>query len=158
MHPLLVDRLDELEGNGVYYAPTPLEARLCGPSPVVVVGGGNSAGQAAMFAADEGSAVTLVLRSSDLGKNMSRYLVDRIEAHPRIDVQLNSEVTALSGDGSLSGVQVSSQEHAVDLPCAGLFLLIGADPRPVPRVRRVSERAALEPAEASRRRVGSEQG
>jgi thioredoxin reductase (NADPH) len=125
---LPVDRLDEFEGNGVYYAATQEEARLCIGSPVVVVGGGNSAGQAAMFLADGGSAVTLVIRSSDLGKNMSRYLVDRIEAHPRIDVRLSSQVTGLDGVGSLSSVHVSGPDSELDLPCAALFSLIGADP------------------------------
>jgi thioredoxin reductase (NADPH) len=80
---LPVDRLEQFEGNGVYYAATPLEAGLCAGAPVVVVGGGNSAGQAAMFLAESGSSVALIIRGSDLGKNMSRYLVDRIEAHAR---------------------------------------------------------------------------
>jgi thioredoxin reductase (NADPH) len=125
---LPVDRLDEFEGNGIYYAATQLEARLCAGSPVVVVGGGNSAGQAAMFLADSGSTVTLLIRSSDLGKNMSRYLVHRIEAHPRIDVRVSSHVTGLDGDVSLSAVHVTGPEAEVVLPCSGLFSLIGADP------------------------------
>jgi thioredoxin reductase (NADPH) len=79
---LSVDRLDQFEGNGVYYAAAELEARQCVNSPVVVVGGGNSAGQAALFLADCSSSVALVIRGSDLNKDMSRYLVDRIEAHP----------------------------------------------------------------------------
>src|SRR5580693_2356306 len=71
-----VDRLDDFEGNGVYYAATEMEARLCASSPVVVVGGGNSAGQAALFLAEAGSSVTIVIRGPALGRSMSRYLVD----------------------------------------------------------------------------------
>jgi thioredoxin reductase (NADPH) len=81
-----------------------------------------------MFLADGGSSVTLLIRSSDLGKNMSRYLVDRIGASPRIDVRLSSQVTGLAGEGSLSAVHVAGPEDEVVLPCSGLFSLIGADP------------------------------
>ena len=80
-------RLSDFEGNGVYYAATEMEARMCGPSPVVVVGGGNSAGQAAIFLSQGGCAVTLVIRGADLGKDMSRYLVERIEADPHITLR-----------------------------------------------------------------------
>jgi thioredoxin reductase (NADPH) len=125
---LPVDRLDDFEGNGVFYAATELEARTCVGSPVMVVGGGNSAGQAAMFLADGGSSVSLIVRSADLGKDMSRYLVERVEAHPRIRVRLRSQVTGLVGDGSLSAVHISGPEGEVVLPCAGLFSLIDADP------------------------------
>lgn len=123
-----VDRLEYFEGNGVYYAATELESRLCAGSRVVVVGGGNSAGQAAMFLADTGSSVALLIRGSDLGKNMSRYLVDRVDAHPNINVHLNCQVTRLEGDASLEAVHVTGPEGEVVLACAGLFSLIGADP------------------------------
>ncbi len=125
---LELDRLEEFEGNGVYYAATESEARVCGGSPVLVVGGGNSAGQAAIFLADSGSSVTMVLRSGDLGRNMSRYLVDRIELHPRIDVRLQAQVTALYGERSLSEVRITGPDTSEVIPCSGLFSLIGADP------------------------------
>ena len=125
---LPVERLEQFEGNGVYYAATDIEARLCADSPVVVVGGGNSAGQAAMFLAEGCSSVALVIRSSDLGKNMSRYLVDRIEAHPRIEVRLNSQLSGLQGEPSLSAVQVTGPEGQAVIPCSGMFSLIGAEP------------------------------
>jgi thioredoxin reductase (NADPH) len=125
---LPIDQLDRFEGNGVYYAATEFEARMCVRSPVVVVGGGNSAGQAALFLAEGGCAVTVVIRSSDLGKDMSRYLVDRIEAHNAIDVHLNTRVTALQGDASLSAVQLTGPASERVIPCTGLFSLIGADP------------------------------
>ena len=84
-------RLGDFEGNGVYYAATEMEARMCGTSPVVVVGGGNSAGQAAIFLSQGGCAVTLVIRGADLGKDMSRYLIERIEADPHITLQSQHE-------------------------------------------------------------------
>jgi thioredoxin reductase (NADPH) len=125
---LPMDDLERFEGNGVYYAATEMEARLCAGSPVAVVGGGNSAGQAAVFLADSGSPVTVVIRSDDLGKSMSRYLVERIEGHPRIDVRSSSQVVGVDGDTTLTSLRVRSAEGEVVLPCAGLFSLIGADP------------------------------
>jgi thioredoxin reductase (NADPH) len=125
---LPVDRLEQFEGNGVYYAATPLEAGLCSGAPVVVVGGGNSAGQAAMFLAQSGCSVGLIIRGGDLGKSMSRYLVDRIEAHPSVKVHLNTQVSRLDGARSLCGVQLAGPSGTTELACAGLFSLIGADP------------------------------
>jgi thioredoxin reductase (NADPH) len=125
---LPIDGLEMFEGHGVYYAATEMEARACGTAPVVVVGGGNSAGQAAMFLADNGNHVTVVVRKPELGANMSRYLVDRIEADPRIEVRALSTVTALGGDPSLRTVQVSGPAGDAVLPCVGLFSFIGADP------------------------------
>ena len=123
-----VDGLEDFEGSGVYYAATDLEARACSSSPVVVVGGGNSAGQAAEFLAEAGSPVTLVIRRPDLGASMSRYLVDRIEADKRIDVFTRSEITALDGDVTLASVRISGADGDVVVPCAGLFSFIGAEP------------------------------
>jgi thioredoxin reductase (NADPH) len=120
--------LEEFEGAGVYYAATHLEARQCAGEPVVIVGGGNSAGQAAVFLADLGSSVTVVIRGSSLGASMSRYLVDRISGHPKVEVKTNSEVTALCGHSSLSAVQIRSATSSHVYPCAALFSFIGADP------------------------------
>jgi thioredoxin reductase (NADPH) len=125
---LAADRLEDFEDAGVYYAATHLEARLCGGQPAVVVGGGNSAGQAAMFLADSGSAVTLVIRGSDIGASMSRYLVDRICSQPRITVLTDSQVIALDGDTSLSAVRVSSATATEEIRCAALFSFIGVEP------------------------------
>jgi len=121
-------RLADFEGNGVYYAATEMEARLCAGSPVVVAGGGNSAGQAALFLAASGSHVTIVIRGHDLGASMSRYLVDRIEAEARIDVRTNSKITGLDGDRTLTSVRVTTGDCDVVLPCLALFSFIGADP------------------------------
>ena len=88
---LPVADLDRYEMAGVYYAATELEARMCAAAPIVVVGGGNSAGQAAMFLAEKGSSVCVVVRRP-LQATMSQYLVDRIAAHPRIEVHPGMEV------------------------------------------------------------------
>jgi thioredoxin reductase (NADPH) len=124
-----VERLDEFEDNGVYYAATEMEARICASSPVLVVGGGNSAGQAAMFLAEQAdSPVTVIIRGSDLGANMSRYLVERIEANPRIRVLTNARITAVDGDRSLTSARVTTADGDATLPCVALFSFIGAEP------------------------------
>ena len=127
---LPAQRLEEFEGRGVFYAATELEARQCASAPVVVVGGGNSAGQAALFLAASGSPVTVVIRGSDLGARMSRYLVDRIDEHHGIEVRTDANVVALDGDGDLRTVQLAGSDGggAVAVPCVGLFSFIGADP------------------------------
>jgi thioredoxin reductase (NADPH) len=121
-------RLAEFEGNGVYYAATEMESRMCGAAPVVVVGGGNSAGQAAIFLSQGGSDVTLVIRGADLTKSMSRYLVERIELDPRITVRTCATVTALEGDETLHALRLAAPEGETVVDCAGLFSFIGADP------------------------------
>ena len=121
-------RLASFEGNGVYYAATEMEARLCAGSPVVVAGGGNSAGQAALFLAAAGSPTTIVIRGADLNANMSRYLVDRIEADARIDVCSHTAITSLDGNQTLSSIGVRTAGGDTVLPCAALFSFIGADP------------------------------
>jgi thioredoxin reductase (NADPH) len=119
-----------LEGGGIFYAATEMEARTCAAAPVVVVGGANSAGQAALFLAGRGSAVTLVVRGPDLARGMSRYLVDRVLAHPRISVRLDAEISALHGEASLQAVTVRDRTTAASgtLDCHGLFCFIGAAP------------------------------
>ena len=121
-------RLADFEGNGVYYAATEMEARLCAGSPVVIAGGGNSAGQAALFLAAAGSPVTVVIRGHDLDASMSRYLIDRIEAEARIDVRTESKINGLDGDRTLTSVRVTTEGFDAVLPCATLFSFIGADP------------------------------
>ena len=120
--------LERFESRGVYYAATELEARACAGSPAVVAGGGNSAGQAALFLADAGSAVTIVIRGPDLAASMSRYLVDRIEADPRITLRRNTRIVALAGGDSLTGVRISSSGGEETLAATALFSFIGADP------------------------------
>ena len=126
---LEVDRIREFEAKGVYYAATELEARQCAGSPVVVVGGGNSAGQAAVFLADKGSSVAVVIRRPELSASMSGYLVRRLESHPRIDVLTESHVVGLEGDQVLDSVQIAGPGGPVGRPCSALFSFIGADPQ-----------------------------
>ena len=125
---LPIDRLEEYEGNGVYYSATDIERRLCSSGPVVIVGGGNSAGQAALFLAEAGSHVTLVIRGSDLDKSMSRYLIDRIDEDKSIVVQTESQVTRLGGGETLSSLTLKGPEGETEVPCVALFSFIGADP------------------------------
>jgi thioredoxin reductase (NADPH) len=125
---LEASRLSDFEGNGVFYAATEMEARMCGPSPVVVVGGGNSAGQAAIFLSQGGCAVTLVIRGPDLGKDMSRYLVERVEADPSITLRTRTSIVALDGDETLRALHLDGPDGTIVLQCAGLFSFIGADP------------------------------
>jgi thioredoxin reductase (NADPH) len=120
--------LSDFEGNGVFYAATEMEARMCGTSPVVIVGGGNSAGQAAIFLSQNGCAVTLVIRGADLGKDMSRYLIERIDADPNIALRTRTTVVALEGDETLRTIHLEGPDGTVVLPCAGMFSFIGADP------------------------------
>ncbi|MEV4127270.1 FAD-dependent oxidoreductase [Nocardia sp. NPDC049707] len=124
-------RWPEFEGRGIYYAATGIEARTCSEAPVVVVGGANSAGQAALFLADSGCPVTLVVRSPDLYSDMSAYLARRITATPAITVWLRTEVTDLSGDERLEHVTITDHTagDSYEIRCAGLFCFIGADPQ-----------------------------
>jgi thioredoxin reductase (NADPH) len=121
-------RLADFEGTGVYYAATEMEGLLCAGSPIVVVGGGNSAGQAALFLAASGSPVTIVIRGHDLDASMSRYLVDRIDLDARIEVRTDSTITALEGDQTLTSVRITTEGVDAVLSCAALFSFIGADP------------------------------
>ncbi|GAA4982433.1 hypothetical protein GCM10025734_03700 [Kitasatospora paranensis] len=122
--------VERFEGLGVHYAATLWEARSCRLDPVAVVGGGNSAGQAALFLARESPAVHLLVRSGDLGHSMSRYLIDRIERHPRVHVQLHTEVREVTGEDRVESVVVEdnrTREQQV-LPARALFVFIGARP------------------------------
>jgi thioredoxin reductase (NADPH) len=121
---------DRLQGAGVYYAATELEARACKGQEVVVVGGGNSAGQAAMFLASRTSGVRLVHRGRDLSDSMSQYLVDRLRRAANVKIETDSQVSELSGDEHLRSVKILSgdgNEHVAQI--CGLFIMVGADPR-----------------------------
>jgi thioredoxin reductase (NADPH) len=127
---LPLDRLAEFEGVGIYYAATQMEALACSGGPVVIVGGGNSAGQAALFLATTCSRVHLVIRADTLAKSMSRYLIDQIERSHNIDVIPRTEVAGLVGDRYLEGVELrgSTGKGTSNLPICGLFVFIGAKP------------------------------
>jgi thioredoxin reductase (NADPH) len=127
-----VENLDKFEGRGVWYWASPVEARLCAEQEVVLVGGGNSAGQAAVFLSGHARKVTMIIRGGGLGASMSRYLIERIEATPNIDLLFNTEVVGLEGGqtGSLERVRwrsrLSGEDFTVNI--RNLFLFVGADP------------------------------
>jgi thioredoxin reductase (NADPH) len=127
---LEVAGMDRLEGPSVYYAATEFEARLCGGDPVTVVGGGNSAGQAALFLARSAAAVNLVIRHDDLNRDMSRYLAERITSAPRVRVWRNCEVCELLGDLALDEVVLHdlTTDERKPLSSTALFVLIGSVP------------------------------
>ncbi|NVN52356.1 Thioredoxin reductase [Mycolicibacterium hippocampi] len=127
---LPLPRWHEFEGAGIFYAATQLEVDACGADPVAVVGGANSAGQAALHLAANGSRVDLIVRGSTLRKDMSSYLADRIDEHPAITTRLCSEVTALHGDTYLEAISItdSSRRELAPQSCRGLFCFIGARP------------------------------
>jgi thioredoxin reductase (NADPH) len=95
---LQLENLSKFEGAGVYYGATHLEAQLCGSEDVIVVGGGNSAGQAAVFLVQTTRRVYMLVRSDGLARTMSRYLIRRIEETPNIELHTNTEVVALEGN------------------------------------------------------------
>jgi thioredoxin reductase (NADPH) len=125
-----VPGLDDFEGSCVYYAATEIEARVCRNDPVVVVGGGNSAGQAAVFLAAHAARVRLLIRHDDLGRDMSRYLVHQIERTPGIEVLHHTEVRELLGDDSLEAVVAEDNRTGERrrLDARSLFVFIGAEP------------------------------
>jgi thioredoxin reductase (NADPH) len=127
---LAVENLETYEGRGVWYWASPIEARLCANEEVILVGGGNSAGQAAVFLAAHASKVRIMVRGSGLAATMSRYLIDRIEAAPNIEVLPHTEVVGLAGDGRLERVRWRNRKSGAEEEGAigNLFLFIGADP------------------------------
>ncbi len=127
---LAIPDLDRFEGNGVYYAATDLETRSCRDSDVVVVGGGNSAGQAAIYLSQQGGRVRIAIRRPDLAATMSAYLIDRITADPAITVLTETEVGELQGDTHLEQVTLRHNPSGdlQHLQCAALFCFIGAAP------------------------------
>ncbi|MEP6921484.1 MAG: FAD-dependent oxidoreductase [bacterium] len=102
---LPLENLSQFEGAGVYYGATHIEAQLCGGEEVIVVGGGNAAGQAAIFLAQTARRVYMLIRSSGLQDSMSRYLIRRIDENPKIELRIQTEITDLEGTGHLERVQ-----------------------------------------------------
>jgi thioredoxin reductase (NADPH) len=127
---LPVEDLERFEGAGVYYAATDLEARVCDGAPVLIIGGGNSAGQAAIYLAQSNCAVTIAIRRGDLTQTMSHYLIERIEADPKINLLTGVEVQALAGNEHLEQatlLYIATGEQQT-MHCSGLFCFIGASP------------------------------
>ena len=126
-----VEGCAQFEGNGVYYAATPNEAQMCRASDVAIVGGGNSAGQAAVYLAQNARKVFLLIRGDDLCKTMSAYLAHRILNTPNIEILRCTEVTSMLGDGHLNSVEILNKTTGKKriLQIAALFSFIGAVPR-----------------------------
>jgi thioredoxin reductase (NADPH) len=127
---LPLERWSDFEGAGIYYAATELEARDCGENPVTVVGGANSAGQAALYLAGRGNEVTIAIRGVDIGAGMSAYLVDRLLAHPQVTVRTSTRVTRLGGGTSLASITLTNTatDEKTLQTCRGIFCFIGAEP------------------------------
>jgi thioredoxin reductase (NADPH) len=125
------DGFERFEGAGVYYAATPAEALLCRGCSAIVVGGGNSAGQAAVFLAGHASRVYLLIRGDDLNRNMSSYLVRRIEQTSNIELLSNTTIRRMTGTGHLEGIDVvdSKTGLARTIATPAVFSFIGAVPR-----------------------------
>jgi thioredoxin reductase (NADPH) len=123
--------VDELLGRGVYYGAGRSEATQCGGDDVVVIGAGNSAGQAVMHLANSGARIRLIVRGDSLAKSMSAYLVERVEHHPLIDVRLRTQVTGVeSRDGKLEAVTIADADGDTErVPARALFICIGGQPR-----------------------------
>jgi thioredoxin reductase (NADPH) len=126
-----IEGCEKYEGRGVYYAATPMEAKACAGAEVVVVGGGNSAGQAAVFLSRHVRRVYVVIRGDDLYKNMSSYLASRVEGIDNVEVRKNTEVQGLEGDGSLERIELINRKtgEITRLACPAVFSFIGAVPR-----------------------------
>jgi thioredoxin reductase (NADPH) len=126
-----IDNLKKFEGQGVYYGATYIEAQLCGNEEVIVIGGGNSAGQAAVYLSQTASKVHMVVRARQLSDTMSRYLIQRIEENPAIELHYGTEIVGLDGDTQLERVtwqdKKTGEISTHDLRY--LFIMAGGSPR-----------------------------
>lgn len=127
---LPIDRLADFEGNGVYYAATENEARFCRGAETAVIGGGNSAGQAAMFLSRSAAHVRLLVRGSSLAASMSHYLSSRLEADPAITIEYGVEVVAVDGGEHLEALTLRNRGDGTtrNFPTCALFVMVGAAP------------------------------
>ena len=125
---LPVENLESFEGAGIYYAATEVEARTCRNSEAVVIGGGNSAGQAAMYLARSSAHVHLLVRGPSLAASMSDYLSSRIEQNPRITIHYNSQMTCLHGEDTLHAIDITGPDGARRQPTGAVFVMVGAAP------------------------------
>jgi len=126
-----IENLTKFEGLGVYYGATHIEAQLCGDEGVIVVGGGNSAGQAAVYLSQTVGKVHMLVRSSQLSDTMSRYLIQRIEENPKIEMHYSTEIVALDGDTQLERVtwRDKNTRETSTRDIRHVFIMTGASPR-----------------------------
>jgi thioredoxin reductase (NADPH) len=122
--------VEGFEGRGVWYWASPIEARFCAGTEVALVGGGNSAGQAAVYLAEHAARVRMLVRGPGLAASMSRYLIDRIDATPNIELMTGTEITALAGEGRLEAISWTRRGDGATAtaPIRNLFLFVGAEP------------------------------
>lgn len=125
---LPLDRLEEFEGAGVYYAATDMEARYCKDREVCIIGGGNSAGQAAMYLCRSAKHVHVLVRGASLASSMSDYLLARLEADPSITIHYETQISRLEGGESLDAVTLTSPQGEIRKEIGGLFIMVGAAP------------------------------
>ncbi|HXS97623.1 MAG TPA: FAD-dependent oxidoreductase [Candidatus Limnocylindrales bacterium] len=123
--------IQKFEGSGVYYGATNMESQLCGGEEVIVVGGGNSAGQAAAFLAQTASRVHLLVRSGELSSTMSRYLIQRLTENSKVDLHFRTEIVALEGADHLERVtwRDAAKDERCIMPIRHVFVMTGASPR-----------------------------
>jgi thioredoxin reductase (NADPH) len=126
-----LENLAQFEGKGIYYGATHIESQLCGGKEVAVVGGGNSAGQAAVFMSQHASKVHMLVRSGELASTMSRYLIQRLTENPQIEMHWNTEITALEGDECLEHVTWRNRKtgESETRDVGHIFVMTGASPR-----------------------------
>ncbi len=126
-----LNNLEKFEGEGVYYGATYIESQLCGTEEVIVVGGGNSAGQAAVFLSQTVSKVHMLIRSGELKSSMSRYLIQRLVENPQIDLHFRTEITSLDGNDHLEQVTWQNKQtgEISTHPIRHVFIMAGASPR-----------------------------
>jgi thioredoxin reductase (NADPH) len=127
---LPIERLEEFEGAGIYYAATEIEARYCKGMDAVIIGGGNSAGQAAMFLSRSMRCVRVLVRGTSLAASMSSYLSSRLQADPRIQIEFGAEVTALQGGQHLEAVSIRNIKTGATrvVDTRAVFIMVGASP------------------------------
>jgi thioredoxin reductase (NADPH) len=128
---LPVDEAEAFTGRGIYYNATRMEAQLCDSEEIAVVGGGNSAGQAAVFLAQTSSKVHLLVRSTELSESMSQYLIARIEAHSRIEIHYLTQIVAVTGTAHLESIEWKNDSSGIKVsrPIRHVFVMAGAAPR-----------------------------
>ncbi|GAB5486295.1 MAG: hypothetical protein Pars93KO_27290 [Parasphingorhabdus sp.] len=119
---------EKFEGQGIHYAATPMEAKLCHDEEVAVIGGGNSAGQAAMFLSQTAKHVHLLIRSDSLAASMSSYLIDRLEASPKVTIRFGTAITELIGKNHLEYLRWKGPDGIEDKDIRNVFVMIGAVP------------------------------
>lgn len=126
-----IESLDKYEGRGVYYWASPVEAKLCKDEHAMLVGGGNSAGQAAVYLASHAAEVHILVRGEGLEATMSRYLIDRLKSLSNVHLHTHAQITAMEGEGWLSTVRYKEREQGPEcmaVPMRHVFLFIGAAP------------------------------